>query len=876
MSLWRQVRHGLDVLLRRTAADRDLTEEMDHYLDESAAAYVARGLSPEDARRAARVDLGSATSVRQEVRGAGWENVVESTIADVRFALRGLLGSPGFTTVTLLTLALGIGATTAILSAVTPILFRPLPYPHAERLAAVVEGGPGGGRGAGTFALFRAFADQTRSFDALAVARTWQPTLTGRDRPERLEGERVSNAYFKVLGVAPILGRDFTPSEDRLNGPRVVILSDAAWRTHFAGDQGILGSPVMLDGDPYQVIGVMPPGFRDASAPAAQLWTPLQYDLSLGTAWGHHLRTVGRLRAGVGFDPATRDVEGVGRATLTQQRPETYDPDTHFRATSLQGELTRGVRPALLTILGAVVLVLLIALVNVTNLLMARGVRRRAEFALRAALGAGQGRLIRQLLTESLVLAALGGAVGLGVAALGVRALVALSPGGLPGADTIAVDGMVFLIGAAVTALVGLVVGVAPALSAARSDPQGELQRGSTRTAGGHRRARGALVISEVALALVLLVGSGLLLRSLSRLLAVDVGFDQSPMLTMQVQLAGHQFDGDSAVGRFFTRALEAVRQVPGVSGAGFTTQLPLSPDDDEYGAHFDADGSLPAATYGVFRYAVSPGYVEAMGIPLRAGRLLDVDDRPGAPLVALISTSLARERFGNSDAVGRRLRIGPVGPYTIVGVVGDVHQSSLAQAQPDAVYVPAGQWPFGDRARSLVIRGRGDVEALGPAVERAVWSVDKDQPITRVATMKALVARSTGERRFALTLFGLFALTALGLAAAGIYGVLSGSVSERTRELGIRAALGASRRDVVRMVLGEGARLTGFGVALGLVTAAASTRIIAGLLYDTPAVEPATYLAVSLLLGLVALLACWVPAARAARSDPMAVLRGE
>jgi putative ABC transport system permease protein len=865
MSLWRQVRRGLAVLLHRDAADRELTDEMDHFVDQATAAHVARGLPPEDARRAARVELGSAAAVRQEVRGVGWETMVEATLADIRFALRGLWGAPGFTTVTLLTLALGIGATTAILSVVTPILFRPLSYPRPDRLVAVVEAYAGGGRTAGTFALFRAFADQGHSFEALAVIRAWQPTLTGGDRPERLQGERVSAAFFKVWGVAPAMGRDFASAEDRLNGPRVVVLSDAIWRGRLGADPAILGSSVMLDGDPYQVIGVMPPGFQDAGAPAVELWTPLQYDMSQGTAWGHHLRTVGRLRPGVEFASATRDVEEIGRATLTQQRPESYDPNTHFQVASLQGELTRGVRPALLTILGAVVLVLLIALVNVTNLLMARGVQRRAEFALRTALGAGQGRLMRQLLTESLV-----------VAVLGVRALVALSPAGLPRGDAIAVDATVFLIGAGITTLVGLAVGVAPALSAARTDPQGELQRGSARTTGGPRRTRGALVISEVALALMLLVGSGLLLRSLSRLLAVDVGFDQSPMLTMQIQLAGHRFDGDSAVGRFFAQALDAVRQVPGVTAAGFTTQLPLSADDDEYGAHFDADERLPATTYDVFRYAISPGYVEAMGVPLRAGRLLDINDRPGAPLVALVSASLARERFGRVDALGRQMRIGSAGPYTIVGVVGDVHQASLALAQPEAVYVPAGQWPFVDRARSLVVRGRGDVAALGPAVQRAVWSVDKDQPITRVATLSALVAQSTGERRFALVLFELFALAALGLAAAGIYGVLSGSVSERRRELGIRAALGASRRDVVRLVVTQGAALTGTGVVIGLAGAAAASRVIAGLLFDTPPVDPGTYLSVTLLLAVVALLACWVPAARAARTDPMSVLRGE
>ena len=875
MSMWRQIRRGLDVLFHRDAADRELTVEMEHYLAEATAGYVKAGLSPAEAQRRARMDLGSPTAVREEVRSAGWESLLEAGVADVRFALRRLIASPGFTFVTALTLALGIGATTAIVSAVTPILFRPLPYPRADQLAAVVEDHRGV-RGAGTFALYRAFAERAHSFDALAVTKVWQPTLTGAGRPDRLEGEQVSREYLSVLAVAPLIGRDFAETEDRRNGPRVVIVSDGLWRGRLSADPTILGKPVMLDGDPYLVIGVMPPGFRDPGASAAELWAPLQYDLSQGSAWGHHLRTIGRLKAGVGTGAATADVAGVGHAVLAQQRPETYDPNTDFLVVSLQGELTRAVRPALLTIVGAVVLVLLIALVNVTNLLLARGVQRRTEFALRAALGAGRGRLVRQLLTESLVLAVVGGALGMAIAALGVKALVALSPPGLQRADAIAVNGTVLFVGTAITLAVGLAVGVLPALHATRVDPQADIQHGSRRTAGGQRRARGILVVAEVALALVLLVGSGLLLRSSARLFAVNVGFDQANMLTMQVQLSGHRFDGDTAITTFFARALDAVRQVPGVTAAGFTTQLPLSSDDDEYGARFDADPGKPAASYDVFRYAVTPGYLETLGVPLLSGRVLGDADRSRSPLVAVISAALARDRFGDADPLGRQLRLGAAGPYTIVGMVGDVHQASLAQSQGEAVYIPSGQWPFPDRAMSLVVRGRGSAVTLAPAVQAAIWSVDKDQPIGRVATMSDLIVRSTGERRFALMLFELFAVAALGLAAAGIYCVLSGSVNERTRELGIRSALGASRTEVVRMVIAQGATLTGMGAGLGVIAAAGFSRVIANLLFDTPALDPVTYLSVTGLLFVVALAACWVPAARAARVDPLEALRAD
>jgi predicted permease len=609
------------------------------------------------------------------------------------------------------------------------------------------------------------------------------------------------------------------------------------------------------------------------------VWAPLQYDPSLppqGREWGHHLRTVARLRPGVGVDYATREIDELGRDMLASQRPETYGPSTQFAAVPLHAVLVRGVRPALLAILGAVVLVLVIASVNVTNLLLARGVHRRGEFALRAALGAGRGRLIRQLLTESVLLAVMGGAAGMTVAILGVRVLMALSPAGLPRASAIGVNGTVFAFGLAITTLIGLACGCIPALHAASDDPQRNLQLGSRRAAGGHRRTRSALVVTEVALALVLLVSSGLLLRSIERLFAVPVGFDAAGLLTMQVQIVGHRFDQDEATYRFFDRALESVRRVPGVSAAALTSQLPLSGERDEYGAHFDAGPSQPAETAGVFRYAVSPGYVEAMGLPLRRGRALDARDRPDAPHVVLISESLARTRFRGTDPIGRHLRLGPSSPFTIVGVVGDVKQMSLALNESDAVYLPSGQGWFADRAMSLVVRAHGDAAPLAAAIREAIWSVDKDQPVVRVATMDELVAASAAERRFALILFEAFALAALVLAAAGIYGVLAGNVAERTREIGVRAALGASRGDILGLVVRQGMRLTGLGVAIGLAGAAAASHWIAAMLFGVSPLDLVTYVGVIALLAIVSMLACGVPAWRAARVDPASTLRAE
>ena len=878
MSLWRQLARGLRVLTSRSAADEDVADEVRHYLEHATAEHVARGLSKDQALRAARLELGNVTSVREQMRGYGWENMVGTVLADLRYAARRLRSSPGFTAVTVLTLALGVGATTAIFSAVNPILFEPLPYPHAERLTMLLEMHGDGGRGNTTFGMYREVMQRARSFDAIAVFKPWRPTMVGRSEPERLEGQRVSEQYFRVLGVQPVAGRDFDAADDRFNGPKVVIISDALWRRRFAGDRAIVGRQVTLNDDPYLVIGVMPAGFENVLAPAAELWAPLQYDMSVGSAWGHHLRTAARVKPGVSIDGASREYAVVGRAVLNELRPMTYDPNTQFAAMSLQAELTRGVRRALLAILSAVILVLVIACVNVTNLVLARGVHRRGEFALRTALGAGQKRLVRQLLTESLLLAAIGAVVGTAVAMLGVRALVALSPSGLPRAGAIAFDGTVFAFGLGVTTLIGLASGLVPALQATRGDPQRDLQRGSRRSAGGHRRARGALVVAEVALALVLLVGSGLLLRSLQRLFSVEAGFNASGMLTMQIQTAGHRFDTDTTTYRFFAQALDAVRRVPGVTAAALTSQLPLSGDHEEYGVHFEATPTRSAASHGGFRYAVSPGYLETMRIPLRRGRVLDDHDDAGAPRVALISESLAK-RFAETDPIGQLLRIGANDgpPYTIVGVVGDVRQLSLAMDESDAVYTTASQWRFADDAMSLVVRARDGADAaLAPAIRKAVWSVDKDQPVVRVAMMDDLLAASAAERRFALILFEAFALAALVLSAAGIYGVLAGSVAERTGEIGVRAALGASRSSIVALVLRQGLRLTGLGVAIGLAGAIAASQAIAAMLFGVSPLDPVTYVGVIALLAGVSVIACAMPAWRAARVDPASTLRAE
>jgi putative ABC transport system permease protein len=551
-----------------------------------------------------------------------------------------------------------------------------------------------------------------------------------------------------------------------------------------------------------------------------------------------------------------------------------------FLVSPLHSDLTQSVRPALLVLLGAVLLVLMIAAVNVTNLLLARGAQRRAEFAMRLAIGASRGRLIRQLLTESLLLSFVGGVLGIAVAQAGVKALIALSPVGLPRANAIQLDLTAFSFGLIITTFVGLIVGLSPALHASRKDPLETIQQNSRSTAGGYHLLRRTLVVSEVALALVLLIGAGLLLRSLHRIFSIDPGFDGSNLLTMQVQESGHRYDADADRNRFFAQALDAVRDVPGVESAAFTSQLPLSGDFETFGVQFEKHpNEMSDAAY---RYAVSPDYFQTMHIPLLRGRLLTEQDRVGAPMAVLISVSFAKRMFPNEDPIGHRLRSGPAMGHdelpwaTVVGVVGDVKQTSLGFDQPYAFYTTSPQWFWVDTAQSLVVRTHGNAAALVPALRAAIWSVDKDQPIVRVATMEKLLATSEAERHFALILFEVFGIVALILVASGIYGILAGSVTERTREIGIRTALGASRHQILSLILSQGVRLTVCGIAIGIVGALLTSQTLTTLLFGVSHLDPVTYAAVIALLFTVAIIACWIPAWRAAHVDPSITLRAE
>lgn len=805
-----------------------------------------------------------------------WE---DEMFQDLRYGSRMLLKRPGFTLAVVFTLSLGIGASTAIFSAVNPILFESLPYPDASQLVMMWDYGPDGARQEVTFGTYREIVQRSRSFESLTVLRSWQPTVTGEADPERLEGQAVSASYFQVLRVGPTSGRSFDSSDDRPNGSKVAILSDKLWRRRFGADPAILGRAISLDGVNYTVIGVMPNSFENVLTPSADVWTLLQYDPSLPSfdsrEWGHHLRMIGRLRSGIGRNEVTREIDTIARAQTPEfARPTWAALNNGLIINSLQQEITRDIKPAVLAIFSAVLLVLVIACVNVINLLLVRAAQRRGEFAIRNALGAGRLRMVRQLVTESLLLTFLGGAFGMLMAEFGVRTLIALSPPGLPRASAIRVDAAAFAFAIIVTTLIGVVVGLIPALHAYRADVVGNLQSNSRTNIGGQQLTRQTLVVAEVALALVLLVSAGLLMVSLQRLFAIPAGFNASNLLTLRVQTS-KRFDIETSQ-RFFTQSLNAVRQVPGVTAAELTSQLPLSGDVDQYGVHFESDE--PKVGSSAFRYAVSPGYFEMMDIPLRRGRRLDVHDVARAPLAVVISESLAKRRFGDQDPLGQRVKLGPLdGPWhTIVGVVGDVKQASLVASDLDAFYTTPEQWSFRDNTVSLVIRGVGNTAKLVPAIRKAIWSVDKDQPIVEVAMMDDLLAASEADRRFALILFETFGLVALALAAAGIYGVVSSTVTERTREIGVRLALGAERRNVLNLILRQGLKLTLGGIGVGLLMSWAVTRLLTNLLYGVSAKDPSIFGGVAFVLIVVAVLACYWPARRATKIDPLIALRHE
>lgn len=800
---------------------------------------------------------------------------------DLRYAARMLVKRPGFTFVAVITLALGIGANTAIFSVVNAVLLRPLPYPEPNRVVALLEHDKDGPDNTAGYATIADWRDRSETLEHIAAVRGWGPTLTGEGEPERLAAMRVSANFFKLLGVRPAIGRDFQPEEDRPDTWRVVILSQALWQSRFNSDPNIEGKPITLSGAAFTVVGVMPKEFEEMISPnyyeQARLWAPLGYDssLSYGCRTCRHLRVIARIKPGVSIEQADAELDRIS-ANLLRDYPNEYSA-AGVSLVRLQERFAQEISPALYVLLVAVGVVLAVACANLANLLLARATGRQTEMAIRAALGAGRGRLVRQLLTESLMLALIGAAAGIAIALWGMEFLTSFSSDSTDRFGPVSLDTRVLLFTLGVSLLTGVLFGLAPALQASKTDLNLSLKASRASTNLPQRRLRNALVISEVALALVLLVGAGLLLRSFARLLKVDPGFDTDNLLTMSVSALGPSYREDEQVLSFHREALRRIESMPGVEAVGLVSNLPLSGNYDRSGMLIEEKPiTNPSDAPSPERYGIDPGYLRAMRIPLLRGREFTWQDSASAPLVTIISQSMAEQFWPGEDPVGKRIKLGgEQDPWrTIVGIVGNIRHLSLDSPLDWQVYLPHAQWTAS--FVSLTIRASKDPSSLAAAVRDEVWSVDKDQPVYAVATMEQLLSRSVDERRFTLSLTALFALLALLMASIGVYGVMSFSVGQRTREIGIRLALGAQSRDVFRLVIGQGLALVGSGIALGLAAALALTRFLSSALYGVSAADPLTFAVISLLLAGVALVACYIPARRAAKTDPMIALRYE
>ncbi len=804
---------------------------------------------------------------------------------DLRYGLRVLRKSPGFTAAAVVLLALGIGANTAIFSVVDAVLLRPLPFPDAARLVKVAHvppprSFPGMTMFAVSPANYLDWRRQSRSFESMAAYAPASFTLTGVDQPEPVSGSAVSADFFAVLRARPAAGRFFLPEEDQPGRGNVVVLSHSFWQSHFAANPRVVGRKLTLDGQGYTVVGVLAARFELAgwNPTEGQLWTPLAWNDKLRALRGiHDYNVVARLNRGVSARQAQAEMDTIS-SRLARQYPAD-DAGWGAVVLPLHGYLVDNVRPALLVLLGAVVLVLLIACANVANLVLARTLGRRKEIAIRAALGASRARVLRQVLAESLLVALAGGALGLVLAHFGVRLIVSFLAD-LPRATEIALDGPVLAFTLVVSLLTGIAAGLAPALPMTRPDLAAALKQGLGRTDAdsGGGRARGLLVVAEVALSLVLLIGAGLMIRSLVALRAVAPGLDPRHVVTMTVGLSSTKYPQPAQRQRFFDRLLRGVRSLPGVESAAVIDALPVSGGGSTQPI---AIAGRPAAIVAeqpeVAVRRISPGYLRTLRIPLLRGRDFAEADAADQPAVVLVSAAMARRFWPHEDPIGKRLTLSFV-PQTsrlVVGVVGDVKQRGLEVTEPVAtLYQPAAQAP----AAWLSLAVRTVPPPLGSvaAIERAVHEIDPGQPVQDVATMEDLLARSLAQRRFNMLLLAAFAGLALLLAAAGIYSVLAYSVRRRVREIGIRMALGAQLRDVLRLVLVEGMKPALAGMALGLAAAAALDRVVASLLYGVSPTDPATFAAVSILLGGVALVACFIPAYRATRVEPMAPLREE
>jgi predicted permease len=893
------IRKQLADLNLAPAREAEIVEELSQHAEDRYRELQSDGTTDADARRITLDELSGHQLLASELRAIERTDAPELVVLgsackarflsglgqDLRYGFRTLRKNPGFTAIAILALGLGIGANTAIFSVVNGVLLRPLSYPDPGRLLRIFETTAEFSQSSAAFPNYLDWRRGSRSFADMGAYRSSDFNFTGAGQPEQLSGQYVTASVLAVLGVTPVLGRGFLPEEDRPGAACTVMLDYGFWKSRFSGDPNILGSSLTLNAVSCAVVGVMPSDFRLAGD--ARIYVPIEQwnSVELHTRESHPgLRVVARLKPGTTIEAAQAEMASMASA-LAEQYPST-NAGRGATVVPMKDVIVGGIRPTLLLLVGAVGFVLIIACANVANLLLARSAARQREFAIRAALGAARGRVVRQLLTESVLLSLGGAVVGLLLARWGTRVVLAAAPDILPRSQEIGIDLYVLLFTLAISVLTGILFGVAPAFHSANVSPQEFLKEGTRGAGGGRHRTEGVFVVVEMGLAVVLLVGAGLMMQSVWRLWQVRPGFNTSHVLTAQVALSPGAMASPAAIRMAHQQLLGRVAAVPGIQSAAITALVPLGENDSEI-PFWPGAGPQPPQdhmTPGMF-YLATSNYPTVMQIPLRSGRFFNDRDSLGSPPVALIDEVLAAHMFPGQNPIGRQISLVVLGPVQIVGVVGHVKHWGLDSDDTsnvrDQIYFPVLQVP--DKFMSEAVAGLTLVARTGPeplsmvsAVRAQVAGPTRDQPIYKVRTMEQIISESLAERRFTMLLLIVFAVTALLLAGVGIYGVMSYAVTRRTHELGIRATLGATRGEIVALVLRQGMTLAAIGMAGGLIAALALTRFMAGLLYGVRPADPATLVAVTLLLGGIALAACYIPARRATAVDPVVALRSE
>ena len=873
-------------MTRRKRMLKELDQDIRDHIEMATRENIERGLSPEEARYAALRKFGNVTRVTEDTR-AVWNLIwIEQLLQDVSYGVRALGKNPGFAIVTVLTLALGIGANTAIFSVVRGVVLAPLPYSQPDRLVMVWESRPNVKTLSTSYPDFLDWQRNARSFGQMAALTGRNYDVTSPGTPQHLDGMEISSGFFATLGVKLAMGHDFTPSEDLPHGTPAVIISDRLWRNRFASSPQALGKSILLDGAEYTILGVLPPGFRFLAE--ADVYTSLAQGepLFYNDRTIHAIIGIARLKPGVSIGQAAGEMSAV-QENLDRLYPAA-DRNLGTNIVPLKQEIVGDVGGTLLLLLGAVGIVLLIACANVANLLLVRSAARRREFAIRSALGASRARMVRQLLTESVLLAMTGGILGLIVAKLGVSLMFAEFPQSLPRADSIGVNLTVLFFAFGISLVVGIAFGLAPALKSSRADVQGSLKSGDRGSTRAHLRGQSALVMIQMALTLVLLVGAGLLLRTIGDLRKVNPGFNTQHVITFKVGLSPSLTQSASSIRIAYQQLLDRIRQIPGVEAADFTNIVPLSEEDN--GGPFwvgpQESTSMQDAPHALY-FETGPDYLQTMEIPLLRGRFFTPADTPDAEPVIVINSVLAHTYFRDQDPVGQTITVAHWRTARVIGVVGNVRHWGLGDPgtyNPSQIYISfyqlSDQWiPAFARALSVAVRTPLDVATIMPAVRNVVYGTGKDQPVYDVRTMQQIVSESMSSQRLPMVLLGVFAALALSLASVGIYGVISYSVTQRAQEIGVRMALGAEKGQIFQMVIGQGLRMAVVGLTIGAAAALILARLLSSfshLLCGVGPSDPVTFASVSLVLTGVAVLACYIPARRASRVDPMVTLRYE